>query len=85
MKQAPDFKNHEEHDKWVIENADYFTAIGSAYRARARFEFETLEQAREMAHSIAKDAPNGHAIVYAVCGVYSAYVETVRKQEENHE
>ncbi len=81
MKHAPDFKTHEEHDKWVIKNADYFTAIACAYRARVRVEVETLEKAREVAEGMLEDSTVTRCLIYAVCGVYSAYVETISKED----
>ncbi len=96
MKHAPDFKTHGEHDAWVTANADYFTVIAPAYRARARFEFETLYDAREKAREIVnthrtvvnKSNVGGlpsRVLIYAVCGVYSCYVETISKKESENE
>lgn len=86
MKHAPDFKTHGEHDAWVTANADYFTVIAPAFRARARFEFETLSSARTMAKAIINNTLEGfdglapeRVLIYAVCGVYSCYVETISK------
>lgn len=79
MKHAPDFKTHAEHDKWVLENAEYFTVVITAYRARVRVEIPTLEKAREAAKGVLEDSSTKRCLIYAVCGVYSAYVETVSK------
>lgn len=90
MKHAPDFKTHSEHDAWVTANADYFTVIVPAYRARARFEFEFLYEAREKARALINNnkepinnllvSTTTRVLIYAVCGVYSCYVETVSKE-----
>lgn len=88
MKHAPDFKTHGEHDAWVTANADYFTVIAPAFRARARFEFETLEDARTKAVRLVRGTETmvtnstvvpQRVLIYAVCGVYSCYVETISK------
>lgn len=81
MKHAPDFKTHEEHDKWVIENAEYFTAIVSSFRRRIRAEADTLDEVRHFAKKYHEKDSTPHILIYAVCGVYSAYVETLSKGE----
>lgn len=79
MKHAPNFKTHKDHDKWVLENAEYFTVVVTAYRARVKIEVPTLERAREAAQGLVEDKGTERCLIYAVCGVYSAYVETVSK------
>jgi len=83
MKQAPDFKTHTEHDVWVRDNADYFTVIIHAYRARARFEVDTIEKARALAKALLEEGHRSPAMIYAVCDPYSAYVESVRCQKSD--
>lgn len=73
----PDFKSHEERDKYFRDHADYFTAIKkSGVGHYDRNEAKTLDEAIKMAQT--KQAiGGGNYMIYAVIGQQSAFVQSV--------
>lgn len=63
------------HERWVLANADHFTAC--AFRGRGRYEraeCRTIEEARRCARRLSTDRP---AMIYTVYRRHQALVETV--------
>jgi hypothetical protein len=79
----PDFKTSAERDTWVIANADYFTIIRRQNLANERIEKPTLAKARAAAKDMLTMNPRAHLLIYAVCNIYSAYVETVQNDHRS--
>ncbi len=73
------FKTDAERSDWIQAHADYWTAIGYGTTCRyERQEHDTLEGARSVAHVLLKTDPGARVLIYAVTGVQSCYVETVK-------
>jgi hypothetical protein len=71
------FRNADERDRWITDNADYFTVIRRQNLKTIRNEAPDLETARKLALGIIKDNPKVRLIIYAVHGQMSAYVKTL--------
>lgn len=76
-KHMPDFKSHDERDKYFTENADYFTCIRKTGVGNyERSEHESLEAAKSAAQA-KKVVTGGRYLIYAVINEQSALAGTV--------
>ena len=85
MKQQPTFTSHIERDKWILDNADYFTTVYRKDRQYNRQEHKTLPEAEAAAKETVMQVDNICVLVYAVCGNSDAYVKTVTRDHANAE
>lgn len=80
-----EFKNADQRDKWITDNADYFTVIQRKNRQYKRIESPNLPAAEKEAHKILAGDPEARLLIYAVydparvgsSGALSAYVKTM--------
>lgn len=76
-KPVPDFKSHDDRDKFFKEHADYFTAVKfQGVGKYDRIEAQALEEAKRLAQTKAIIG-GGRYMIYAVIGGQSAYVTTM--------
>lgn len=73
------FISSQERDKWIIENADYFTVIRRQNRRNQRFECQTLKNAIDTAESMVAADPEARFLIYAVAGIHDCFVGHVDK------
>lgn len=78
-KMVPDFKSEPERQKWIIENANYFTIVRLKNRKYIRYETETLAGAHIVASGLVRDNPGTRWMIYAVHDQSDTYVCTVSK------
>lgn len=72
------FKTDAERSAWIIQNADYFTVIRFRSRGYDRIEAASLEEAIWQAERKVAADPELRLMVYAVQGVQSCYVTTIK-------
>lgn len=73
------FSSSEERDKWIIKNCDYFTAVRRVNLQTERYEFPSLDEAEAAARRILNESGGKPFMIYAVSGIYSAFVKGVAK------
>lgn len=77
-KSMPDFKSHQERDKYFRENAEYFTLIKKEGVGNyARDERKSLAEIEALAQTKIT-VGGGRYMVYAVIGEQSALVKTIQ-------
>lgn len=82
VKHASDFKSSEERDKWIFENATYFTVIYRQHLRNNRFECKDFEAAEQVAQSVS-DILNINCLIYAVAGIYTAFIKGTHPSSES--
>ncbi len=74
----PEFTKAEDRNKWIKDNAQYFTVIRKRKRRYERDECWTLEEAVQLAQRrLAKDPYMQPLLIYAVAGGHDALAATV--------
>lgn len=74
------FKTDAERSAWIQAHADYWTAIGFGEIGRyERQEYPSVEGARKGAAVLLEMDPTARILIYAVSGVQSTYVETIKR------
>ena len=68
------FTSQAEREKWLIENAEYFTVIFRRDLKNNRIEFRSLPEAEYAARRIAREIRVG-TLIYAVSGVSDTFVK----------
>lgn len=74
------FRDADHRDKWIADNADYFTVIQRKNRQNLRTEKPTLAEAIAEAKAILAREPDARLVLYAVWGQMSAYVNADLKR-----
>lgn len=70
----PDFQTAEERTKWIIDHADYFTAVRFLGRGHyERHEFPSISAACQGARRMS-DHNGGRYLIYAVAGIHDTFV-----------
>lgn len=77
MKSILDFTTAEQRAQWLVANAEYFTVIRRVNRSYERYEAPTLAAATQKARKLIGKHKNARYMIYAVCGPYDTYVQTV--------
>lgn len=81
------FENADHRDKWILDNASYFTVIQRKNRRYARSELPNLKEAEQTATDMLATEPEARLMIYAVYdpagvgspGALTAYIKTVSK------
>lgn len=73
-----DFKSEKERQKWVIDNAQYFTVVRFHNRRYERHEVKTLPEARALAHTLIGQYPGSRWLIYAVAEHIDNFVEVIQ-------
>lgn len=74
------FKTDAERSAWIQAHADYWTCVGFGDGVRyEKQEYASLEAARKGAGVLLEMDPSARVLVYAVSGVQSTYVETIKR------
>jgi len=74
------FSSSAERDAYMAKNADYFTVVcywGPRNGGYERHEVKTLLEAEKLARRMADKAGRPY-MIYAVAGIYDAYVATIK-------
>ena len=74
-----DFKTADHRDRWIEDNADYFTLIRRQNLQNMRLQYRTKAEAEEAASAVVKQDPEARLLIYAVHGTMTAYIKTVAK------
>ncbi len=75
--------SHTERDREIMSKADYWTCIRRRNMRYERVEYPTLRQARIGAKKMVYWDASARIMIYAVAGIYSAYVETIAHATSN--
>ena len=79
------FSSDAERSAWIIAHAAYFSIIRfSGEESPGRYdraEAPDLEAARSVAERALTKDPSARIVIYAVAGVQSCYVETIKRSE----
>ncbi len=81
-----DFPNADTRDKWITENASYFTVVMRRNMKTKRIEASSLKLAEQTAIKLIEENPDWRLLIYAVYdptggSPLSAYVKTVGRRE----
>ena len=83
-KVRPEFKTSEERSKWIIDNADHWSAAVVLDRRPWSDLYPTQAQATAAARRAANTLRKP-VMVYAVCGVESTWVKTIHPDQRTSE
>lgn len=72
-----EFSSYKERNKWIVENAQYFTIIMRHQRSNKRAERDTFEEAVALANRVLEQYPEKHLMIYAVAGGHDTLTATV--------
>lgn len=72
-----DFASSKERDKWIIENAEHFTAVRWRNRQMSKTAHPTLAEAEARATELLKHDPHP-VMIYAVNGTSDAFIKMVK-------
>lgn len=75
----PEFSQYKERNKWIFENATYFTVIRRKHRAYLREEQPSYDDAVKYAKKQLEREPDSRFLIYAITGWHDALVATVSK------
>ena len=67
------------HEKWVKENAEYWTTIRRRNNHNERYEWPTQQAAEQAAQRMIEADPEARFMVYAVHGVHSVWVKNIMR------
>ena len=73
----PEFREAKERNKWIRDNAQYFTVIRRQDRRYERDEVYTFDEAVTLASNRIKRIPDLRFLIYAVAAGHDALVATV--------
>jgi hypothetical protein len=73
----PEFSSYRERNKWIVENAQYFTIIMRHQRSNRRAERSTFDEAVSLANQVLEQYPEKHLMIYAVAGGHDTLTATV--------
>jgi hypothetical protein len=73
----PEFNNYKERNKWIVDNAQYFTIILKKDRKYLRSERHTFDEAVALANQVLDQYPHARLMVYAVAGGHETLTATV--------
>lgn len=76
------FSSIAERDKWITDNADYFSVIRRLNRHYSRYEFPTLAEAEAGAERMTSNDPEARYLIYAVAGRSDCWVKTITQKRE---
>lgn len=81
-----DFPNADSRDKWITENATYFTVVMRRNLKTKRIEASNLRLAEQVAAKLVEENPEWRLLIYAVYdptgdSPLSAYVKTIGRRE----
>jgi len=65
------------HEKWVVENAEYWTAVRFHNRAYERHEQATQRGVERLAKRMVAKDPEARFMIYAVHGLHSVWVNNI--------
>lgn len=73
------FESSQERERWIVDNADYFTVVRyqGPLRGYERHEVPTLAAAHATARKLLAGGGKPY-MIYAVAGIYDCYVATVK-------
>ena len=78
MPYIPEFSGYKERNKWLFDNATYFTLFMRKNRTILKEEHRTWDEVEARAKKLVER--NRHcdwSIIYAVCGIHDTLVATV--------
>jgi hypothetical protein len=83
----PEFSHYKERNKWIVDNAQYFTVILRRDLRNYRAERFTLEEAIALANQVLEQYPHASPMIYAVAGGHDTLTATVSKEKgiQRHE
>lgn len=71
------FNSEKEKQRWVIENANYFTVVRFINRSYVRNEVSTLPEAEALASKLVKEYPGSRWLIYAVAEHINTFVKVI--------
>ena len=74
------FTSAEARNKFIVDNAEYFTVILRSNRRNYRSERKALAEATELAEAVLKKWPESRLMIYAVLGDSSTLTATVSSE-----
>ena len=78
MPLIPEFSEYKQRNKWIKENADYFTVVRRRNRRYERYTAPSFEEATALAQKYLRgDTENTRWMIYAVAGIHDTLVATV--------
>ena len=73
----PEFSDANTRNKWIVDNATYFTIIRRKNRQYLREERPTFEEAEACAKKLLERDPHGRFLIYGVYEAIDALAATV--------
>jgi hypothetical protein len=73
----PEFSHYKERNKWIVDNAQYYSIILKRNGEYLRSERNTFEEAIVLANLVLEQHPHARLMVYAVVGGHDTLTATV--------
>lgn len=73
----PEFTEYKARNKWIFDNADYFTIYRRKGRSVEKEQYPSFDEAVARAQQLIQRHPDMRYLVYAIVGIHDALVATV--------
>ena len=79
MPYIPEFSGYKERNKWLFDNATYFTLFMRKNRTILKEEHRTWDEVEARAKKLVERKPDSRFLIYAVYGQSDTLVATISK------